>query len=207
MWSGGKDSTAMTHLVRSIRNDITIISQFDDCDWPEKQPYMNRVAEAQNWDFHKVEPGFSVWEALSKYKIGADNICAQSHHMTKNAFLQPLDTATKSFGCSGIFLGLRADESPGRKKNFELRADTYKLKNGMWHCCPVSRWSTKDIFSYLISNDVEINPCYFQNAICSPEEIRLSWALPTVGWKGRDIEHIRRYYPKQFQRLRDAGAA
>jgi 3'-phosphoadenosine 5'-phosphosulfate sulfotransferase (PAPS reductase)/FAD synthetase len=205
MWSGGKDSSAMVHLVRVIDPSIPIFSQFDDCDWPEKRPYMDRVAERHGWDFISVEPGFSVWEAVQNHKIGTENICGIDHPITIDAFIMPLKAATRASNCDGIFLGLRSDESYIRKKNFQKRRHTYQLKDGTWRCCPLSMWSTRDVFAYLVSNDVEINPCYFYNAICHPEEIRLSWALPTVGWKGRDIEHIRRYYPQQFRRLREKG--
>jgi 3'-phosphoadenosine 5'-phosphosulfate sulfotransferase (PAPS reductase)/FAD synthetase len=195
----------MVHLVHSIEKAIPIVSQFDDCDWPEKRPYMERVAEQHGWLFHSVEPGFSVWEAVQSYRIGAENICDTKHLVTLNAFLRPLKAATDRLGCNGIFLGLRAAESSERKKNFGQRHHVYRIADGTLRCCPLSTWSTKDVFAYLVANNIEINPCYFHNAICPPEEIRLSWALPTVGWRGRDIEHIRRYYPRQFRRLREAG--
>ena len=195
----------MVHLVLGVDPSIPVFSQFDDCDWPEKRPYMERVADSQGWEFIPVEPGFSVWDAVQHHKVGVENICEVGHPITRDAFIRPLKAATKAVGCDGVFLGLRAAESSARKKNFGQRRHVYRIGDGTWRCCPLSTWSTNDVFAYLVANEVEINPCYFQNSICSPEEIRLSWALPTVGWKGRDIEHIRRYYPAQFRRLREIG--
>jgi 3'-phosphoadenosine 5'-phosphosulfate sulfotransferase (PAPS reductase)/FAD synthetase len=166
---------------------------------------MDRVAENNGWEFCSVEPDFSVWEAAIGYRIGDENLCSTDHDLTRDGFLRPLDAARRDLGSGGVFIGLRAQESSVRKKNFELRKHVYQISDGTWRCCPMSTWRTEDVFAYLVSNDVEINPCYFHNAICPPHEIRLSWALPTVWWKGRDIEHIRRYYPQQFRRLREVG--
>jgi 3'-phosphoadenosine 5'-phosphosulfate sulfotransferase (PAPS reductase)/FAD synthetase len=205
MWSGGKDSTAMTHIVKSLLPTCPIVSQFDDCDWPEKSPYMERVAAEQGWTIHRVEPEFSVWERTKMFQIGDEDLCKKSHPLTREAFLDVLHEEQEKLGCSGAFIGLRSQESPGRRKNFQARGHIYQLNNGKWHCCPLSSWTSQDVFAYLSAVDIEINPCYFKNAIWEPEEIRLSWALPTIWWKGQDIEHLRRYYPEQFRRLRERG--
>lgn len=203
-WSGGKDSTAMTHMIKTMYPETPVLSQFDDCDWPEKSPYMERIASRYGWTIHRVEPDFSVWERARRL-CGKESICAQSHPITRDSFLDVLHEKQIELGCDGVFLGLRAAESSGRRKNYQFRGNTYQLKNGEWRCCPLSDFSADDVFAYLVSNDIEINPCYFYNALCPPTEIRLSWALPTVEWRGRDLEHIRKYYPRQFQRLRDCG--
>jgi len=109
-WSGGKDSTAMTHLIRSIAPDIPIVTQFDDCDWPEKHPYIDRVCEAQGWEIYKVFPSFSIWDAAIKTDLGNESICAQSHYLTKEGFIKPLADKIASLVCDGVYMGLRAQE-------------------------------------------------------------------------------------------------
>ena len=205
-WSGGKDSTAMVHLVRSIDPTIPIMIQFDDCDWPEKRPYVECVAEQQGWQYHTVEPSFSVFEAASKGRIGFDQFCAQSHWLTKDSFLKPLDKMRCKLGAGGVFLGLRAEESRARSIHLWSRGGVYRLKNGQWRCCPLMRWTAEDVFAYLTKHGIEINPCYLNNRFQPPENIRLSWALPTpTGIRYGDMQHIRYYYPEQFRRLRDLG--
>jgi 3'-phosphoadenosine 5'-phosphosulfate sulfotransferase (PAPS reductase)/FAD synthetase len=205
-WSGGKDSTAMVHLVRSVALDIPIMVQFDDCDWPEKRPYIDRVAKSQGWEYHAVEPTFSVWEAASRLRLGMDNICAQSHALTKDSFLRLLDEKRRQLGCDGVFLGLRAAESRSRAMNAYTRGMLYERKDGTRRCCPLVFWTVEDVFAYLVEHAIEINPCYLNNGLRKPEEIRLSWALPTpTGIRYGDMSHLRRYYPRQFRRLRDLG--
>lgn len=203
-WSAGKDSTAMCHLIKSIFPEIPIIIQFDDCDWPEKANYVERVAKDQNWKYYSVTPNFSVWSEIVGGRIIYENFCSQSHKLTKNSFLSVLNKKKDELRCNGFYLGLRAEESRARKLNYFQRGSLYRLKTGEWRCCPIGNWSVNDVFAYLVENDIEINPCYFHNIIRKPHEIRLSWALPLNNTRVfADIEHIKRYYPKQYQRLRE----
>jgi 3'-phosphoadenosine 5'-phosphosulfate sulfotransferase (PAPS reductase)/FAD synthetase len=205
-WSTGKDSTAMTHLVRSLYVDTPIMIQFDDCDWQTKHDYAGRVANAQGWDVHRVEPDFSVWECIKNGRIGEDNFCSLSHTLTRDAFLTPLAAQQRELDCNGVYMGLRAEESRARRIHLRSRGELYQLKSGEWRCCPLARWTSEDVFAYLVANEIEINPCYFNNRFLPPEEIRVSWAIPTpTSIRYGDMEHIRYYYPEQFRRIREIG--
>lgn len=203
-WSAGKDSTAMTHLVHSLYPDTPIMIQFDDCDWPIKREYAERCANAQGWDINQVWPDFSVWERMKAGRIGEENFCALTHSLTRDSFLAPLAKMQHQLGCNGVYMGLRAAESKARARNLNLRKEVYQLENGEWRCCPLARWTAEDVFAYLVANNVEINPCYLNNRILPPEQIRISWAAPTpTSLSHGDAEHFRLYYPKQFQKLRE----
>lgn len=203
-WSTGKDSTAMTHLVRSLYPHTPIMIQFDDCDWPTKRDYATRCASAQGWQLHEVYPEFSVWDRMKEGRIGEDNFCAQSHSLTRDAFLKPLANMQHQLGCNGVYMGLRAAESKARKAHLSLRGEVYQLANGEWRCCPLARWTSEDVFAYMLANNIEINPCYFNNRFLPPEEIRVSWAIPTPSSLSHgDMEHFRHYYPEQFRKMRE----
>ncbi len=201
-WSGGKDSTAMTHLIRALAPETQVMVQFDDCDWPEKEPYINRIAERFGWEYVRVQPDFSVFEAAVKYGLGTEHICAQAHPLTRDAFIAPLEAKRKELGCEGVYLGLRAQESRARRMNAYTRGPLYQKQDGTHVCLPLVRWSALDVFAYLVGNEIEINPCYLNNKFCAPEEVRISWALPTPGTHMESREHIRHYYPEQFRKLR-----
>lgn len=196
----------MCHLVKSLYPNTEIMIQFDDCDWPEKRGYAHKIADRYGWRLNVVVPEFSVWDMASKCKIGYEELCAQSHELTSKSFISILERKRKELNCIGSFIGLRAEESRARTLNLATRGELYKTKDGIWRCCPLGRWEVLDVFAYLASNDIEINPCYFHNALKQPEEVRLSWALPTPnGIRRGYLEHLRRYYPKQFIRLRELG--
>lgn len=207
-WSGGKDSTAMAHLVKSLYPDTPIIVQFDDCDWPGKQAYIDRICEAHGWTIHRVEPAFSVWDQMKRGDIGDENFWAKSHALTREGFLKPLDAKRQELDCNGVYIGLRADESKARAINYRARRDVYQLKDGTWHCCPMARWTAEDVFAYLTRNNIEINPYYLNNRILAPEQIRLSWAVPCSFSQGNsqsDMESLRRNFPDRFRILRERG--
>ena len=206
-WSTGKDSTAMCHLVRAIAPETPIIIQFDDCDWPSKRPYYERVCRAQGWACTEVEPDFSVWDRMRAGRIGEEDFCAQDHSLTRDAFLAPLDAARRRHRCPGVFLGLRTAESRARRVHLATRGRLYQITSGGWRCCPLAQWSAEDVFAYHVARGIEINPAYFNNRFRPPEEIRLSWAIPTpTSIRYGDAEHLRYYYPEQYRRTKEAVA-
>lgn len=203
-WSAGKDSTAMTHIVKMLYPETPIVIQFDDCDWPDKKKYVERVANAQGWKYNVVAPDFSVWTEAKKFKIGFEELCSVNHPFTQKTFIELLENKRLELNCVGSFIGLRAKESLARRYNMAIRGDLYRLKSGVWHCLPMGQWEAQDVFAYLIENNIEINPCYFHNRFKDPEAIRLAYALPTtMGMRLGDMEHIRVYYPEQYRRLRE----
>lgn len=205
-WSGGKDSTVMTHLVKSLWKECEVVTQFDDCDWPEKKPYIVSVANKFNWVVNEVCPDFSVWEYVKKCKLDIENLCSKKHNLTQESFLKPLDEMKKQLECIGSFIGLRKMESNARNRNYKFHGHTYTVKSGETICMPLTHLDAKDVFAYLVSNDIEINPCYLKNSFKSPEEIRLSWALPTMSGISRgELEHMRMYYPEHFRKFRKMG--
>lgn len=202
-WSGGKDSTSMALLVKEVWPECPLMTQFDDCDWPEKRPYIERVCKVQGWQLNEVLPGFSVWDIASKADLGVEELCRLDHDLTQDSFIKPLESKRIALGCAGTFIGLRAAESRARKMNIITRTALYQ-KAGVWKCLPLARFETIDAFALIVSRGCEINPCYFHNAVRAPEDIRLSWALPTpTGTRHGDMEHIRRHYPAQFRRVRE----
>ena len=203
-WSGGKDSTVMTHLVKSIWHDCPITVQFDDCDWPEKKDYIDRICNKFKWKINKAIPDFSIWEYAKINRIGYVNFCSKDNKLTKEGFLKPLNDMRKKLGCDGSFIGLRKEESNRRKRGQKYNGNIYTLKTGEIICTPVIHMNVKTIFAYHVVNDIEINPCYFHNAFDDPEEIRLSWFLPTIyRYSKGEPEYMKKYYPELYNRFRN----
>ena len=203
-WSGGKDSTVLTHLVKKKMPDVPVLTQFDDCDWDDKKPYIERITSQFGWDVIAVYPDFSVFDMMIANNPGYNSVCKQSHSVTIESFIRPLEKKTEELNCTGRFLGLRNEESIGRRMNYRKRGAIYTTKAGWTVCNPLYSWTTKDVFAYLTDNNIEINPCYLKNRFREPENIRLAWAVPTnsVNMLG-DVEHIKYYYPKLLCRLKD----
>jgi 3'-phosphoadenosine 5'-phosphosulfate sulfotransferase (PAPS reductase)/FAD synthetase len=214
-WSGGKDSTSLTHLVKSVIPEAVPVSQLDDCDWPEKQPYIESVAAEQGWsDFRFACPDFSVQDAFMDVelleKVSAPLDKVNSNPVSRAAFVFPLCRVQKELDVGGFFMGLRSKESIARKINFIKNGNIYSGKDGFFRCLPLERWEAIDSFAYLVSNDIGINPCYFQNRFLEPEDIRTSWAIPSFITPStvavtHEEEHLKYYYPEIWEKLKDRG--
>lgn len=189
-FSGGKDSAALLHLVKSVDSSIPVITQTDDADWPEKLPYINRLAEKYGWEVNFAPAPRSVKAALAAIDYGAENVHTVSNKHTKDLFVAPIEETAAKFGINAFFLGLRTDESNARKFNFRKRGSIYMKRNGITIAQPLHAWTACDVFAYLTKHEIEINPCYFKNRFNHPEKIRLSWIVPA----SEDDLHDLKYY-------------
>lgn len=66
-------------------------------------------------------------------------------------------------GYDGVFLGMLATES--RSRAYQLHdghRPLYRVKSeqGIWHCSPLASWTKRDIWAYVVANDVPYNPVY-----------------------------------------------
>lgn len=58
---------------------------------------------------------------------------------------------------TGVFMGLAADESKGRKYSLKGGFETIRqYKNGTWRCCPLAGWRIPDLAAYITSYDLPL---------------------------------------------------
>jgi len=198
-WSGGKDSTALAHLVHSIAPEVEMVSQVDDLDFPDKLPYMERVAKQFSFKWRVLRPEFSVLEYMRKHGIGIERICAQTHQLTKDAFLKLFERYRAENGKDMVFLGLRAEESPHRRRNRACRGLLYQHKDGLWVATPIADWRVWDVFAYHVINDIPIRPLYLKG---DPEKVRSGWVVPPEGAAAHGgVQWLRQHYPEVYAKL------
>ena len=58
---------------------------------------------------------------------------------------------------TGVFMGLAAEESKGRKYTLKGGQETIRqYKNGTWRCCPLAAWNTLDLAAYIVTHDLPL---------------------------------------------------
>src|SRR5690606_35979235 len=57
-------------------------------------------------------------------------------------------------GITGQFLGLRKEESNGRRISLLKRSPIYQMQDGMWKCCPLADWTAKDVWAYIVTRNL-----------------------------------------------------
>jgi 3'-phosphoadenosine 5'-phosphosulfate sulfotransferase (PAPS reductase)/FAD synthetase len=69
LWSGGKDSTVLLHLVRQAQPGVLVVYNDTGVEYPETRRFVRETAEAWRLNLHvaKPQPGVSFWWAIEKY--------------------------------------------------------------------------------------------------------------------------------------------
>lgn len=104
----------------------------------------------------------------------------------------------------GIFLGLRQEESRGRRMNRVTRGTLYRKASGQYVATPIVDWSGLDVMAYMASRDIEPLSVYRCVAFMHADEpwrVRKSWWIPGASTRFGGIAWLRRYYPSLFARL------
>lgn len=154
-FSGGKCSTVSLHLTRSIAPDIP--AQFGHEEWvlPETLALVDATPNVIKTALRDRHAEFFVAWEQGKAKLPSDVLWVDTEQYSE------FDYHRKMLGFDGCLLGLRADESVGRR--FHLRKNGplyYCKKHGVWECNPLAWWSTRDVWAYIVSREVSYNAAY-----------------------------------------------
>lgn len=204
-WSAGKDSTACLFLALEVMPDIAVYCQYDDLDCPEKLPYIESIREKYNVNLTIVEPNFSLKERVFGESDAIDeDIHSQNASFSIDSFYLLLKDHERKTGYTGRIMGLRAEESWGRKMNALIRGAEYRLKSGMSILNPIVKWKGRHVFAYLVSEGYPINPIYRKVELIdkqNPEKIRSNWLIPGAHARKGAAAWIRYHYPRWWEEL------
>ncbi len=147
--SGGKDSTVMLDLVRTVAPATPAI--FSDDEWmlPETETYLEQVTNLTRIASPAWHSYFFVSNKKKRDDIrwieGAANNSMQTY-------------ARQKYDCAMI--GLRKDESSKRRIHIRVHGDKFTTKAGMTQCYPLANWTTDDIWAYIRSEGIGYNKAY-----------------------------------------------
>lgn len=158
-FSGGKDSTVVSRLVRDALGDNTTIHFFGDTtlEFPETYSYVSDKfgkenpktpmisSETEN-DFFKL---CKVFGPPSQHERWCCTIFKTSNLNKELEYLP---------GNSLSFLGIRHCESSARK-SYERTQDQSKISSQI-NAMPIIEWSDYDVWLYVLYKNLLINDCY-----------------------------------------------
>ena len=202
-WSGGKDSTAMAHLAAGLGVRVAM-SVKDDLDFPGEEEYLRVLAAQWGIRLDIERPAFSLQSWLVEHPglDASDDMHGRATAFSEAAFYSLIDAYRDRHGCPGVYLGLRGEESRGRKMNLATRGLVYEKCGGEIVCQPLARWRGIDVFAYLLSRDIPVLPLYRCVALRrEPDRIRKSWWLPGADSKRGGMIWLRTYWPSLYGRL------
>lgn len=200
-WSGGKDSTAMLHLILQIMPNIKVMTEKDTMDFPEELEYVQSIKEKYNLNLDIISPDIDLWDVIQNYDI-LNDIHSRNTKFSQDYFYSLIKQYKEDNNYNGVFLGLRSEESKGRKINKSIRGFIYKRGGNEYVCQPIANWTGKDVFAYLFINNIPILSVYFKTKfVKSPEQIRKSWILPSHQSTKGQVSWLKYYYPNIFNKL------
>lgn len=197
-FSTGKDSLCVAHLVWQ-QAPATRAVYFDaQCAYPESEALLQRMADAGR--------PIVKWPASEPFldtlkRLGLDDPRLERETMRTTVW-EPIKTLLAHYHFDGVALGLRSEESCGRRKLAQVRGELFwQQRDGLWECLPVIGWRYSDVWAYIVSH--ELDYCHTYDRLWDmPERLqRLSY------WAGESERHRGRYawlkknYPDLWNRL------
>ena len=160
-FSGGKDSTVVSHLVRKALNNPTILHIFGDTtlELPKSYEYVERFKEE-----NPFTPFFEERNEENNFFEMCEEIGPPSRVKSWCCSIfktGPMGTTLANFDENILtFLGVRRLESISRSK-YEKVAQSPKILKQMV-ACPVIDWSDLDIWLYILTENLDFNDSYRQ---------------------------------------------
>ena len=212
MWSGGKDSTAMAHLIAvTMGKAVPLVSEKDDLDYPGELEYVRDLAEQWGASLEVITPKRSPAEWICSHGLdlgGADDVHGRGAGLSKACFYSEVEAS--NVGRDGIFLGLRAEESANRLRNRNFNGLLYRKRpsatspQGLMVSQPLGDWTGLDVFAYLFAHDIPALPVYRCIGLMharEPWRVRKSWWIPGEQGARGQVTWLRHYWPSLYLRL------
>lgn len=208
MWSGGKDSTALSHLlVSELGIRVPLVSEKDDLDYPGEREYVTGIAENWKAGLRIVTPSISPaeWMAKNACRLDGDaDMHSRAAELSKACFYSLVEKANA--GSDGIFLGLRKEESRGRMLNRATNGLIYEKRDGMRVAQPIADWSGIDVYAYLLKRQIPLFSVYQCIGLMhahEPWRVRKSWWIPGAAGRHGQVTWLRHYWPSLYEKLVD----
>lgn len=212
MWSGGKDSTVMAHLIATVFGGVPLVSEKDDLDFPGEEEYVTRLATEWGAELEIIRPPISPaeWMRDNAHRLGvADDIHSRAAELSKAVFYRVVEEANERR--EAIFLGLRAEESWGRTMNRAAHGVLYRRSspthdNGQLVCTPLGDWQGIDVYAYAHVYGIDLLPVYRCVGLMhdrEPWRVRKSWWVPGGATRHGGVVWLRHYWPSLYRRLTD----
>ncbi len=150
-FSTGKDSTVVLALAREQAPEI--VAQHSRHQWmlPESVAYLASVPGVRQVAYQDFDG--TTWAQRWDSQSAAEEVGA--------LWLAKDQIATRGAPEAGVFLGLRAEESAARQAHLRTLGTLHQNQaTGKWQCNPISWWSVRDVWAYIVSNNVSYNAAY-----------------------------------------------
>lgn len=165
--SGGKDSTALLHLARSVLPDIQGVFVDDGAQTPWTHEVIDELE--RRYPLQRIQTSRSIPEMLKLVGWGGyqgPERLEGTHHWTpaqwREVLVEEPARRVRDAGYPVQLLGLRAGESRGRLLNRRARGPIYPRANGTTIVTPLCDWSGHDVLDYCALHGLPLSREYLE---------------------------------------------
>jgi len=196
-FSGGKDSLVMLHLVLERKQDIPLVYWDADASNPDTEKFLKLIVE--EWDLDLIR--FKTESMMSVFRrYGVNHPQIEQKTMIATVY-NPIKKLMKEYDFDGVFVGLRREESFGRRQLIKYRGSLFRNESqGVLECLPVAYFTVEDIWAYITSKGLPYNAVYDHTSI-PRNEIRVSyWCGESAREFGRFV-WLKKEYPELYNKF------
>lgn len=201
-YSTGKDSLVLLTLCKKVKNDIPIMFHDSGLELPESYEIINKL-KSEGYNIDIVKSPISILDSFKKH----NTFFVAGYESDKSFTLSmknPIIEYQKETNKDLAIIGLRKQESKRREIMINKYGELFFCKSyDIYHFFPLSKWTTKDIFAFIFSNNLKeyLHPAYTKTNFSDIEKIRISWFCdPTTLTRG-NILWLKYYYPELYNKL------
>lgn len=232
--SGGKDSVAMAGIIADAGHaaDVPCVYAHTDLNLPDTLRTVQATAEQLDMDLDVIEPdgleehvrriadrygvpmpqppcsGYDAFSLLEALPATVDVTDAMEDIHRAIAAGNMMVAHLYAHDLRGSFVGLRAEESRGRRWNRALRGPIYRnVLDETWTVTPLVDWTGLDVLAYIEARGLPLHPYYrraweWEQGRTPMDRLRVDLAIPG-GWIASQgaLARLRGAEPEFFARL------
>lgn len=167
--SGGKDSTALLHLTCAVLGPTPAFWFDSGAETPWTLAALAGLQE-RGYSVTRIEPAATIQQMMAE--VGMLGYAGEAKrpgawHWRRGDFrrvlLEEPAARVRAMGYPVHLLGLRAEESRGRRVNRAAHGWLYTRRDGAIIGTPIVDWSWQDVIGYCLLNDLPLSEEYLQD--------------------------------------------
>ena len=205
-WSGGKDSTAMLHLVWKLKPDIKIYHLDSGYSFKDVSDFIRKLYKQWNLNLHIEQQRIDYLELCKEFGLPHTRNEQLQKKVVEKLKKRSSDEYYIANNHDLVFIGLRAEESIGRKWVRRASAKNGYIIHGKSYnrCYPKINLIAIDILSYHEKLQIPCAEIYNkENYGFTRETLRNTGWISTDGEATGYLMWLRYNYPEYYNRLRN----
>ncbi len=205
LWSGGRCSTVVVHMIRKIKPQIKVLFVNTGVEYPETVAYVKKLGKEWGINLEILKPERTFWEIS---KVHGPPTARRPSNMRRGEpdtppccfwlKKKPVRDFVRENEIKALITGMRAGESTVRAIAFRQKgAQFYFVKREkIWKYNPLAFWNTRRVSEYIAKNDIPLNPLYLNldRVGCWPCSAFFGWRTELSETNPRLYEALNRIF-------------